>query len=206
MNYKTSNYGKKASRRDYSKVHMQVELPDLIEIQTKSFKEFVDSGLKEIFDDISPIVSNNGELKLYFGDYHFQEPKYNIEESKARKTNFSRALVCNVSLENSQTGEVKDQADLFMGDYPYMTDFGTFVVNGAERVVVSQIVRSAGVYYTTENDKKTQTQKIIGTVIPNRGAWIEYETGSKDIVYSKLDRSKKIPLTTFLRSLGLPCP
>ena len=203
MNYKTSNYGKKASRRDYSKVHMQVELPDLIEIQTKSFKEFVDSGLREIFDDLSPIVSNNGELKLYFGDYHFQEPKFNIEESKARKINFSRTLVCDLLLENTQTGEIKKRDDLFMGDYPFMTDFGTFVVNGAERVVVSQIVRSAGVYYTTENDKKTQTQKIIGTVIPNRGAWIEYETGSKDIVYAKLDRSKKIPLTTFLRSLGL---
>ena len=203
MNYKTSNYGKKASRRDYSKVHMHVELPDLIEIQTKSFEEFVESGLREIFDDLSPIVSNNGELKLSFGDYHFQEPKFNIEESKARKINFSRTLVCNVSLENVQTGEIKEKQDLFMGDYPYMTPVGTFVVNGAERVVVSQIVRSAGIYYTTETDKKTQTQKIMGQVIPNRGAWIEYETGSKDIVYSKLDRSKKIPLTTFLRALGL---
>ena len=203
MNYKTSNYGKKASRRDYSKVHMHVELPDLIEIQTKSFKEFVDTGLKEIFEDLSPIVSNNGELRLYFGDYHFQEPKFDIEESKARKINFSRTLVCNVSLENVQTGEIKTREDLFMGDYPYMTPVGTFVVNGAERVVVSQIVRSAGIYYTTETDKKTQTQKIMGQVIPNRGAWIEYETGSKDIVYSKLDRSKKIPLTTFLRALGL---
>ena len=203
MNYKTSNYGKKASRRDYSKVHMHVELPDLIEIQTKSFKEFVETGLKEIFEDLSPIVSNNGELKLYFGNYHFQEPKFDIEGSKARKINYSRTLVCDVSLENVQTGEIKTREDLFMGDYPYMTPFGTFVVNGAERVVVSQIVRSAGIYYTTETDKKTQTQKIMGQVIPNRGAWIEYETGSKDIVYAKLDRSKKIPLTTFLRSLGL---
>ena len=114
MNYKTSNYGKKASRRDYSKVHMHVELPDLIEIQTKSFEEFVETGLREIFDDLSPIVSNNGELKLSFGDYHFQEPKFNIEESKARKINFSRTLVCNVSLENVQTGEIKEKQDLFM--------------------------------------------------------------------------------------------
>ena len=202
MNYKNVNYGKKSVRRNYSKIRTEVELPDLIEIQTKSFDWFVNDGLKELFTDISPITSFNGELKLYFGAHHFENPKYDIVDCKLRDVNYSRPLKVNVCLENAQTGEVLEQ-ELFMGDIPYMTPVGTFVINGAERVIISQIVRSSGVYYAKEIDKKTGDIKYTGTVIPTRGAWIEYEMGSKNVLYGKLDRSKKIPLTTVLRSYGL---
>lgn len=202
MNYKNVNYGKKSVRRNYSKIRTEVDLPGLIEIQTKSFDWFVEQGLKEVFEDASPITSFNQDLKLYFGDYHFEDPKFNIVESKLRDINYSRPLKVNVRLENAQTGEVLEQ-ELFMGDIPYMTPVGTFIINGAERVIISQIVRSSGVYYAKEIDKKTGDVRFSGTVIPTRGAWIEYEAGSKDVWYGKLDRSKKIPLTTVLRSYGL---
>ena len=202
MNYKNVNYGKKSVRRNYSKIRTEVELPDLIEIQTKSFDWFVNEGLDELFKDISPITSFNGDLKLYFGEHRFENPKYSIVDCKLRDVNYARPLKVNVRLENSQTGEVLEQ-ELFMGDIPYMTPVGTFIINGAERVIISQIVRSSGVYYAKEIDKKTGDTKFIGTVIPTRGAWIEYEMGSKNVWYGKLDRSKKIPLTTVLRSYGL---
>ena len=202
MNYKNVNYGKKSVRRNYSKIRSEVELPGLIEIQTKSFDWFVEQGLKEVFEDISPVTSFNQDLKLYFGDYHFEDPKYNIVESKLRDINYSRPLKVNVRVENAQTGEIL-QDELFMGDIPYMTPVGTFIINGAERVIISQIVRSSGVYYAKEIDKKTGDVRYSGTVIPTRGAWIEYEAGSRDVWYGKLDRSKKIPLTTLLRAYGL---
>ena len=200
MNYKNVNYGKKSVRRNYSKIRSEVELPGLIEIQTKSFDWFVEQGLKEVFEDISPVTSFNQDLKLYFGDYHFEDPKYNIVESKLRDINDSRPLKVNVRVENAQTGEIL-QDELFMGDIPYMTPVGTFIINGAERVIISQIVRSSGVYYAKEIDKKTGDVRYSGTVIPTRGAWIEYEAGSRDVWYGKLDRSKKIPLTTLLFNL-----
>ena len=202
MNYKNVNYGKKSVRRNYSKIRTEVDLPGLVEIQTKSFDWFVEQGLKEVFEDASPITSFNQDLKLYFGDYHFEDSKFDIVQSKLRDINYSRPLKVNVRLENAQTGEVLEQ-ELFMGDIPYMTPVGTFVINGAERVIISQIVRSSGVYYAKEIDKKTGDVRFSGTVIPTRGAWIEYEAGSKDVWYGKLDRSKKIPLTTVLRSYGL---
>lgn len=202
MNYKNVNYGKKSVRRNYSKIRTEVELPDLIEIQTKSFDWFVTTGLEELFKDISPITSFNGDLKLYFGDFHFDNSKFSIVDCKLRDINYARPLKVNVRLENAQTGEVLEQ-ELFMGDIPYMTPVGTFIINGAERVIISQIVRSSGVYYAKEIDKKTGDTKYTGTVIPTRGAWIEYEMGSKNVWYGKLDRSKKIPLTTVLRSYGL---
>ena len=202
MNYKNVNYGKKSVRRNYSKIRTEVDLPGLVEIQTKSFDWFVEQGLKEVFEDVSPITSFNQDLKLYFGDYHFEDSKFDIVQSKLRDINYSRPLKVNVRLENAQTGEVLEQ-ELFMGDIPYMTPVGTFVINGAERVIISQIVRSSGVYYAKEIDKKTGDIRFSGTVIPTRGAWIEYEAGSKDVWYGKLDRSKKIPLTTVLRSYGL---
>ena len=202
MNYKNVNYGKKSVRRNYSKIRTEVDLPGLIEIQTKSFDWFVEQGLKEVFEDASPITSFNQDLKLYFGDYHFEDSKFNIVESKLRDINYSRPLKVNVRLENAQTGEVLEQ-ELFMGDIPYMTPVGTFIINGAERVIISQIVRSSGVYYAKEIDKKTGDIRYSGTVIPTRGAWLEYEAGSKDVWYGKLDRSKKIPLTTVLRAYGL---
>ena len=202
MNYKNVNYGKKSVRRNYSKIRTDVDLPGLIEIQTKSFDWFVNEGLKEVFEDVSPITSFNEDLKLYFDDYHFEDAKFNVVESKLRDINYSRPLKVNVRLEHTQTGEcITDE--IFMGDIPYMTPVGTFVINGAERVIISQIVRSSGIYFDKEIDKKTGDVRFSGTVIPTRGAWIEYEAGSKDIWYGKLDRSKKIPLTTVLRSYGL---
>ncbi len=204
MNFKEVNYGKKAKRRNYSKVRTEVELPDLIEIQTKSFDWFVETGLRELFDDVSPIKSYNGDMQLYFGDYHFEDPKYNVVDSKLRDTNYARPLKVKVKLVNANKpeGEVIEQ-ELFMGDIQYMTPVGTFIINGAERVIISQIIRSAGAYYGKEIDKKTGQIKYSGQIIPTRGAWIEYEMGSKDVWYGKLDRSKKIPLTTIMRALGL---
>ena len=202
MSYKTVKYGKKAERRNYSRIRTEVELPNLIEIQTKSYEEFVKDGLKEVFKDVSPIENHTGDLKLYFGEHRFEEPKYNILESKLRDINYSKPLKVKVKLVNNITGEIVEQ-ELFMGDFPFMTPTGTFVINGAERVIVSQIVRSSGVYYSKELDKKTGQTKILGQIIPTRGAWIEYEIGSKDVWYAKLDRSKKIPMTTFMRALGL---
>ena len=201
--YKNVNYGKKSVRRNYSKVRTAVDLPGLIDIQTKSFDQFVESGLQEVFNDVSPITSFNGELKIYFVDYHFEDPKFSVVESKLRKINFSRPLKATVTLENTKTG-VRVSKEVFMGDVPYMTPVGTFVINGAERVVISQIVRSSGVYYTKEIDKKTGETKFGGTVMPTRGSWIEYETSSRgDVWYGKLNRSKKIPLTEVLRAFGL---
>ncbi|MCR5350864.1 MAG: DNA-directed RNA polymerase subunit beta [Acholeplasmatales bacterium] len=201
--FKNVNYGKKSVRRNYSKVRTTVELPGLIEIQTKSFQEFVDQGLHEVFEDVSPISSFNGDLKLYFKDYHFEDAKFDVVESKLRKINYSRPLKVNVELENAQTGSVISH-ELFIGDIPYMTEVGTFVINGAERVVISQIIRSSGVYYAKEIDKKSGDVKFTGTVMPTRGSWIEYEAGSRgEVWYGKLNRSKKIPLTTILRAFGL---
>ena len=202
MNYKNVNYGKKSVRRNYSKIRTEVELPNLIEIQTKSFDWFVQTGLEELFQDVSPITSFNGSLKLYFGEHHFEDAKFSIVDCKLRDINYARPLKVNVRLENAQTGEVLEQ-ELFMGDIPYMTPVGTFIINGAERVIISQIVRSSGVYFAKEIDKKTGDTKYTGTVIPTRGAWLEYEMGSRNVWYGKLDRSKKIPLTTVLRAYGL---
>ncbi len=203
MSYKNVNYGKKSVRRNYSKVRTDVALPNLIEIQTKSFDNFVTEGLKELFSDISPIKSYDGNnLEIYFGDFRFEDPKYDVVECKLRDVNYSRPLKVKVRLNNNVTGEQKEK-ELFFGDIPYMTPVGTFIINGAERVVISQIVRSAGVYYANEIDKKSGDIRYTGQVIPTRGAWIEYETGSRDVWYGKLDRSKKIPITTLLRAFGL---
>ena len=209
QNYKEVRYGKKSIRRNYSKIRTEVELPDLLEIQTKSFEKFIGEGLKELFDDISPIQNENGDISLYFGEHHFEEPKYDIVESKLRDINYTRPLKVKVLLkidyvnDDGEPQEELIEKELFMGDFYFMTPAGTFIVNGAERVIISQIVRSSGVYFTKEIDKKTGLTRFMGQIIPTRGAWIEYETGTKDIWYAKLDRSKKIPVTTFLRSFGL---
>ncbi|NLK12059.1 MAG: DNA-directed RNA polymerase subunit beta [Candidatus Phytoplasma sp.] len=201
MGYRTVKYGKKAERRNYSKMNYDVDLPNLIEIQTQSFDWFIKEGIQELLTDISPIEGHNGDLKLYFEEVFFSEPKYSVLESKIRDINYSCQISAKVKLENAITGEIRESVVL-MSELPMMTPSGTFVVNGAERVVVSQIVRSAGVYFTSELDKKVNKIKFTAQVIPTRGAWIEYEQGSKDILYAKLDRSKKVPLTTFVRALG----
>jgi DNA-directed RNA polymerase subunit beta len=201
MGYRNVKYGKKAERRNFSRMRYDIDLPGLIEIQTNSFNWFIEEGIKELLDDISPIEGHNGDLKLYFEEHFLSEPKFDIIQSKLRDVNYAKQLSARVKLENAITGEVRENVVL-MCEIPYMTPSGTFVINGAERVVVSQIIRSAGAYYTSELDKKLNRLKYSAQVIPTRGAWLEYELGSKDIMYAKLDRSKKVPMTTMMRALG----
>ena len=202
MSYKNVKYGRNRIRRNYSRVQTNVELPNLIEIQTKSFDWFVSTGLKNLFAEFSPIKDYGGNLELYFDNFEFDEPKYSIPEAKRNDMNYSRPLKADVMLKANETGEIKVDK-IYLGEFPMMTPWGTFVINGAERVVVTQIIRSAGAFYNCSTDKKSGQKQYYGQIIPTRGAWIEFETGSKDIWYAKLDKSKKIHLTTFLRALGL---
>ncbi len=201
MSYNLVKYGSKRERRSYSKVKSNIKLPNLIKIQTESFNWFIQKGLAELFRDISPIQNFTENIELYFEDYEFDTPKYNIIQAKEKDMTYSKPLRVNVKLVNKETGEIKQQK-LFMGDFPIMSDTGSFIINGSERVIVSQIVRSSGVFFSENIDKKTLKSKFLGQVIPTRGAWLEYEIGSKDILFVKLDRSKKIALTTLLRALG----
>ncbi len=193
-------YGRHRQRRSYARINEVLELPNLIEIQTASYQWFLDEGLREMFQDISPIQDFTGNLVLEFIDYSLGEPKYPVEESKERDVTFAAPLRVKVRLINKETGEVKEQ-EVFMGDFPLMTDTGTFIINGAERVIVSQLVRSPSVYYSQKTDKNGK-RGYTATVIPNRGAWLELETDAKDIVYVRIDRTRKIPVTVLLRALG----
>jgi DNA-directed RNA polymerase subunit beta len=192
-------YGKR-QRRTYARIQEVLELPNLIEIQQKSYQWFLDEGLKEMFQDISPITDFTGNLVLEFIDYSLGEPKYSVEESKERDVTYAAPLRVKVRLINRETGEVKEQ-EVFMGDFPLMTESGTFVINGAERVIVSQLVRSPSVYFNTKTDKNGK-KTFTATVIPNRGAWLEFETDAKDVIYVRIDRTRKIPVTVLLRALG----
>ncbi|WP_313802179.1 DNA-directed RNA polymerase subunit beta [Cytobacillus sp.] len=193
-------YGRHRQRRSYARISEVLELPNLIEIQTSSYQWFLDEGLREMFHDISPIEDFTGNLSLEFIDYSLGEPKYSVPESKERDVTYSAPLRVKVRLVNKETGEVKDQ-DVFMGDFPLMTETGTFVINGAERVIVSQLVRSPSVYFSGKLDKNGK-KGYTATVIPNRGAWLEYETDAKDVVYVRIDRTRKLPVTVLLRALG----
>ncbi|WP_316572530.1 DNA-directed RNA polymerase subunit beta [Neobacillus sp. YIM B06451] len=193
-------YGRHRQRRSYARISEVLELPNLIEIQTSSYQWFLDEGLREMFQDISPIEDFTGNLSLEFIDYSLGDPKYSVEESKERDVTYAAPLRVKVRLVNKETGEVKDQ-DVFMGDFPLMTETGTFVINGAERVIVSQLVRSPSVYYSGKVDKNGK-KGFTATVIPNRGAWLEYETDAKDVVYVRIDRTRKLPVTVLLRALG----
>jgi DNA-directed RNA polymerase subunit beta len=177
-----------------------LEVPNLIEIQQKSYQWFLDEGLREMFQDISPIQDFTGNLVLEFIDYSLGEPKYSVDESKERDVTYAAPLRVKVRLINKETGEVKEQ-EVFMGDFPLMTETGTFIINGAERVIVSQLVRSPSVYFSTKVDKNGK-KTYAATVIPNRGAWLELETDAKDIIYVRIDRTRKIPVTVLLRALG----
>jgi len=191
----------KTTRKSYSKISEVQELPNLIEVQKKSYQWFLDEGLKEVFRDISPITDYTGNLILEFVDYSLDEsPKYSVEECKERDATYAAPLKVKVRLINKETGEVKEQ-EIFMGDFPLMTEQGTFIINGAERVIVSQLVRSPGIYYSSEFDK-TGKKLFSSTVIPNRGAWLEYETDSNDIFSVRVDRTRKLPVTILLRALG----
>ena len=192
----------KRERMSFSKIKEIADVPNLIEIQVDSYKWFLEEGLKEVFTDISPIEDYTGNLILEFVDYSLDEkPKYDIEECKERDTTYCAPLKVKVRLINKETGEIKEQ-EVFMGDFPLMTDRGTFVINGAERVIVSQLVRSPGVYYSEERDK-TGNRLISSTVIPNRGAWLEYETDSTGVISVRVDRTRKQPVTVLLRALGI---
>ncbi len=193
-------YGRHRQRRSYARIKEVLELPNLIEIQTASYQWFLDEGLREMFQDISPIQDFTGNLILEFIDYSLGEPKYSVEESKERDVTYAAPLRVKVRLINKETGEVKEQ-EVFMGDFPLMTETGTFIINGAERVIVSQLVRSPSVYYSKKIDKNGK-KGFTATVIPNRGAWLELETDAKDVVYVRIDRTRKIPVTVLLRSLG----
>ncbi|PWU67481.1 DNA-directed RNA polymerase subunit beta [Gracilibacillus dipsosauri] len=193
-------YGRHRQRRSYARISEVLELPNLIEIQTASYQWFLDEGLKEMFQDISPIEDFAGNLSLEFVDYSLGEPKYPVDESKERDVTYNAPLRVKVRLLNNETGEVKEQ-EVFMGDFPLMTDTGTFVINGAERVIVSQLVRSPSVYYNAKVDKNGK-RGYAATVIPNRGAWLEFETDAKDVVHVRIDRTRKLPITVLLRALG----
>ncbi len=189
------------TRMSYSKMREVLEMPNLIEVQKNSYQWFLDEGLREVFRDISPITDYTGNLILDFVDYSLDDtPKYSVEECKERDTTYSAPLKAKVRLINKESGEVKEQ-EIFMGDFPLMTDTGTFIINGAERVIVSQLVRSPGIYYSMKFDRVGK-KLYSNTVIPNRGAWLEYETDSNDILSVRIDRTRKLPLTVLLRALG----
>ena len=193
-------YGKHRVRRSYSRIKEVLELPNLIEIQTDSYKWFLDEGLREMFEEIMPIEDFAGKLSLEFVNYQLLEPKYTVDEAREHDANYSAPLHVTLRLINKETGEIKSQ-DVFFGDFPLMTKQGTFIINGAERVIVSQLVRSPGVYFNSEMDKNGR-ETYGTTVIPNRGAWFEYETDAKNISYVRIDRTRKIPLTELVRALG----
>ena len=201
VNVKPVHLGKNV-RMSFSRINEVLEMPNLIEVQKNSYKWFLEEGLKEVFKDISEISDYQGNLVLDFIDYRLDEkPKYTIEECKERDATYAAPLRVRASLLNKETGEVKEQ-DIFMGDFPVMTPSGTFIINGAERVIVSQLVRSPGVYYSVSRDKAGK-ELFATTVIPNRGAWLEYETDSNDVFYVRIDKNRKLPVTTFIRALGL---
>jgi len=189
-------------RMSFAKINEVLEMPNLIEVQKASYQWFLDEGLREVFRDVSAISDYSGNLILDFIDYHLEkEPKYSIEECKERDATYAAPLRVRARLQNKETGEIKEQ-DIFMGDFPIMTESGTFVINGAERVIVSQLVRSPGVYYGLAYDK-TGKKLFSSTVIPNRGAWLEYESDQNDVFYVRIDKNRKLPVTTFIRALGL---
>ncbi len=187
--------------KSYARIPDVLELPKLIEVQLKSFQWFLDEGLAELFQEISPIVSFNKNLELHFLDYRFDDPKYPEKECRERDMTFASPLWVNVRLINKETGEIQEQ-EVFMGDFPLMTENGTFVINGAERVVVSQLIRSPGVYFTAEEDRVTGRALCFSKLIPNRGAWLEFETSKRDVISVKVDRKRKLPVTILLRAVG----
>ena len=201
MAYKIVKCGYYRERRNYSRIRNTYELKDLLEIQKKSYDRFITVGIKEVFDDLFPVENFSGTLSLEFGDYHFDKPRYSIKESKDRETTYSAPLRVDVRLFNRETGEVKEQ-EIFMGDMPMMTESGTFVINGAERVIVSQLVRSPSVYFNREVDKNGR-ELITSQIIPTRGTWLEFEVDARDVLYVRIDRTRKVTLTTLLRAFGL---
>ena len=200
--YTVKKFGDYRERRSYAKTKNAIELNNLLEIQKKSYDWFMTEGISEVFEDIFPVESFTGNLTLEFGEYSFDEPRYSIKGCKDRYATYAAPLKVQARLFNQETGEVKEQ-EIYLGDMPIMTDSGTFVINGAERVIVSQLVRSPSVYFSKEIDKKNGKLIITSQIIPTRGTWLEYETDARDAIYVRIDRTRKVPITTLLRALGL---
>ena len=193
-------YGK-TLRKSFAKSEEIQAMPNLLEIQKDSYKWFLDTGLQEVFRDVAAITDYTGNLELTFLNYKMdEEPKYTVDECKARDATYAAPIKVGVRLHNKETGEIKEQ-EIFMGDFPLMTNGGTFIINGAERVIVSQIVRSPGVYYEKNTDK-TGTSVYATTVIPYRGAWLEYETDAANIFNVRIDKNRKLPITWLLKAIG----
>ena len=196
-------YGK-TLRKTYAKTEEIQDMPNLLEVQKHSYNWFLETGLREVFRDVAAITDHTGNLELTFIDYNMNEnPKYSIEECKARDTTYAAPIKVSVRLRNRETEEIKEQ-EIFMGDFPLMTNAGTFVINGAERVVVSQIIRSPSIYYEKKTDVKTASTIYSATLIPYRGAWLEYETDSSDGFFVRVDKNRKLPVTWLLRAVGRP--
>ena len=192
----------KHNRMNFSRIEDAIDVPYLIDIQKSSYQWFLDKGLREVFNDVNPIVDFSGNLSLEIVDYRLDgTPKYSIEECKERDTNYSTSLRVTIRYQNRQTLEAKQQ-DIFMADFPLLTDTGTFIINGAERVVVNQLVRSPGAYFSKETDKHGK-DLFASQLIPNRGAWLEYETDSNNILYVRVDRTRKVPITSLVRAIGI---
>ena len=201
MAYKLNKFGDYRKRRNFSRSKSTMELTDLLEIQKKSYQKFLEEGIKEVFEELFPVESFTGNLTVDFGDYSFDEPRYSVKEAKERMVNYAAPLKVQARVFIHETGEVKEQ-EIFLGDMPLMTDAGTFIINGAERVIISQLVRSPSVYFKREIDKNGR-RVISGEMIPNKGTWLEFETDARDVIYVRIDRTRKVPVTTFLRALGL---
>ena len=201
MAYTIKKFGDHRERRNYGKTKNAIELSNLLEIQKKSYDWFVTEGIKEVFDEIFPIEDFQGKLSLEFGDYSFEQPRYSIKGCKERYSTYAAPLKVQARLFNHETGEVKEQ-EIYLGDMPVMTESGTFIINGAERVIVSQLVRSPSIYYAKEVDKNGR-KVVTSQIIPNRGTWLEYEVDARDVIYVRIDRTRKVPLTTLLRAVGL---
>ncbi len=192
----------KNTRMTFSKINEVIDMPNLIEIQKDSYNWFVNEGLREVFKDMSSITDYSGNLVLSFIDYRLDDkPKYDVIECKARDTNFAAPLHVTARLFNKETGEIKE-SEVYMGDFPLMTESGTFIINGAERAIVSQLVRSPGVYFDVHTDEKSGKRLFASTIIPNRGAWLEYETSVNDVLSVRIDKNRRLPITTFIRALG----
>ena len=184
--------GKLRKRMSFSRIDEVLEMPNLIEVQKNSYQRFLDTDLREVLNDVSPITDYNGNLVLEFVDYSLDEPKNSVARCRERDITYAAPLKVFVRLKNKETGEIKE-SDVFMGDFPLMTDHGTFIINGAERVIVSQLVRSPGVYFDVARDKAGK-QLYSSQIIPNRGAWLEYETDSNDVLWVRIDRARKLPI------------
>ena len=200
--YTIQKINDKRERRSYGKTKSAIELKGLLDIQKDSYNWFITEGIKEVFEDVFPVESFTGNLSLEFGEYSLEEPRYSIKQCKERDATYAAPLKVEARLFNVETGEVKEQ-EIYLGDMPIMTESGSFIVNGAERVIVSQLVRSPSVYFGKEVDKKNGKVTVGGQLIPTRGTWLEYETDARDVIYVRIDRTRKVPITTLLRAVGL---